>query len=186
MYAHVLCTTIFGSILDEPGCMQAFRLWSKSVRGAKLARCKASLSSSLFILNPVFQSALLKFSDLCCNVEGQLLLQPVPPEPVSLQGFLESQEDHVERCKEELAGMADEALECVTDVCKQSLAQLEKELAEVCALQCRSIYEKSRYVREQTHSFPISMLGREYRPSRQLYSEHAEPCTVDILCEVQT
>lgn len=105
------------------------------MRGAKLARCKAALSSSLFILNPVFQSALLKFSDLCCTAEGQLLLQPVPPAPISLQEFLESQEEHVEKCKEELAETADEALECVTDACKQSLAQLEKELAEVCTLQ---------------------------------------------------
>lgn len=112
--------------------MQAFRLWSKSVRGVKLARCKAALSSSLFILNPVFQKALLTFSDLCCTVENQLLLQSVPAGPISLQDFLESQEEHVEKCKEELAEMADEALECVTDACKQSLAKLEKELAEVC------------------------------------------------------
>jgi hypothetical protein len=103
----------------------------KSVRGAKLARCKAALSSSLFILNPVFQTALLKFSDLCCKMQSQLLLQQVPPAPVSLQGFLEYQEEHVEKCKVEIKEMADEALEVITDACKQSLARLEKELAEV-------------------------------------------------------
>jgi hypothetical protein len=119
--------------------MQAFRLWIKSVRGAKLARCKAALSSSLFILNPVFQSPLLKFNALCCKVESQLLMRQVPPVPISLQGFLESQEEHVEECKVELKELADEALEVITDACKQSLAQLEKELAEVsshCYCKC--------------------------------------------------
>jgi hypothetical protein len=132
------------SVFKSVSIVQAFRLWSKSVRGAKRARCKAALSSSLFILNPVFQSALLQFSELCCTVAGKLLLQPVPEGPVSFKDFLESQEHHVGNCREELSKVADQSLLCVTQACKQSLVQLEKELAEVILLLLR-LFQLSAY-----------------------------------------
>lgn len=111
--------------------MQAFRLWRKAVRGAKFARCKAALTSSLFILSPVFQKALLHFSGMCCQIRDKLLLRAIPDRPACFGDFLQHQEQHLEVCRDELEAVAEDALTCVTDTCKVSLAELEKELAEV-------------------------------------------------------
>ena len=112
--------------------LQAFRLWSKAVRGAKFSRCKAALTNSLFILSPVFQRALLHFSSLCCSIRDKLLLQAVPASPVCFSEFLEDQEQHLECRKSDLEAVAADALMCITDACNFSLTELEKELAEVC------------------------------------------------------
>jgi hypothetical protein len=111
--------------------MQVFRIWCKAVRGSKVARCKAALEKNLFILNPVFQGALHDFNGLCCALESQSLLKEVGNKPVKYSDFLAEQLEHVERCKESLEETAIAALACVRNACKESLAALERELAEV-------------------------------------------------------
>lgn len=68
---------------------------------------------------------------MCCHIRDKLLLQAIPDSPACFRDFLHHQEEHLGGCKDELEAVAEDALTCVTDACKVSLAELEKELAEV-------------------------------------------------------
>jgi cell division septum initiation protein DivIVA len=111
--------------------MQSFRMWSKSVRGTKIARCKAALKKNLFILNPVFQAAMLQLNKLCADISREQLFAVESGHAYQLSSFVDAQQELQESGQETLSAFADAALECIMNACQASLAELEASLAEV-------------------------------------------------------
>lgn len=86
---------------------KTYYVWKRNIQADKMSICKQVLSADLFMLNAVFQPALMRVRELCVTVSGLRLHSVEPGRTYRLEEFEQAQAAHkVETCAR-LEGFSD-------------------------------------------------------------------------------
>ena len=105
-----------------------FATWKKCVRQKKTRHCKHMLERHLFILNPVFQSSLLKIRAFCHQLSSLSLHDIDRNVLYALDDFYQKQVVQRENVRGTLAELFDSIVGTVEESCSSAIALLEERL----------------------------------------------------------
>jgi len=129
LFSKVVQKTVFKKYRVWKG----FVCWKNYVRRKKIAHARASLENNLFLLNPIFQSALGDIRSRCVDVGSMLMHQVDAGDTKPLGEMLQAQRERKDECAEALQAFSRENAAVTAEACRDALEAPQARLAEQSA-----------------------------------------------------